>query len=190
MATLALFTVIACWLLFGGILLKNHLRVRKLRGPESPEAQKKSLRAPASMYGLMLEGAAIAVGCGIHRPLVQAPQASLAAAIVIGPASVWFTVLALRHLDLEWRVKAVVTEDHKLVTTGPYSVVRHPIFLSFFGVTLATALVVAPWQAIALSAGLYIVGTEIRIRAEDQLLARRFGADFESYRDRVKPFVR
>ncbi len=181
--------VCACWLLFGGLFLAMHLRVRRER-KETKDKQDRSLRAPASMYGLILEGLAIAVAWTTLRPPFDAGPVRLAPAMLLAPLSLWLAAAAVRHLGMQWRIKAVVTEDHELVQTGPYAIVRHPIYLSLLGMMLATALVMVPWQSIVV---LYLIGTEIRVRAEDSILARRFGTSFEEYRRRVPaylPFVR
>jgi protein-S-isoprenylcysteine O-methyltransferase Ste14 len=50
-----------------------------------------------------------------------------------------------------------------------------------------------PWRWAAVSLVLFVVGTEIRVRAEDKLLASRFGPEFAEYRRKVPayvPFVR
>jgi protein-S-isoprenylcysteine O-methyltransferase Ste14 len=35
----------------------------------------------------------------------------------------------------------------------------------------------------------FIVGTEIRVRAEDRLLASHFGEEFTAYRSRVRAYI-
>jgi protein-S-isoprenylcysteine O-methyltransferase Ste14 len=57
---------------------------------------------------------------------------------------------------------------------------------------LATDSGFSPWCGISLA--LYIAGAEVRIRAEDRLLASHFGEDFARYRREVRaayiPFLR
>ena len=100
---------------------------------------------------------------------------------------------AVRHLGRQFRVQAGLYRDHELVRTGPYAVVRHPIYASLLAILLGTLLVLTPWPWIPISLALFLVGTEIRVRAEDGLLASRFGEEFRRYRTRVPaylPFVR
>ena len=84
--------------------------------------------------------------------------------------------------------------DHELVRTGPYRIVRHPIYTSLMGMLIATMLLLRTepmWAAICLA--FFIAGTEIRVRSEDALLASRFEDSFDDYRKSVKayiPFVR
>ena len=99
----------------------------------------------------------------------------------------------MRHLDRQFRVHARLYEDHELVTTGPYAIVRHPIYTSLLAMLVCSLLILSPWQCAAIALALFIVGTEIRVHTEDRLLASRFGARFFEYRKRVRayvPFVR
>ena len=71
--------------------------------------------------------------------------------------------------------------------------VRHPIYASLLAILLGTLLVLTPWPWILVSLALFLAGTEIRVRAEDGLLASRFGEEFHRYRSRFPaylPFVR
>jgi len=102
-------------------------------------------------------------------------------------------VAALRQLDEQWRIKAVVTEDHRLVTSGPYALMRHPIFTALLLLLISTASLLSEWWGILGALAVYLYGTEIRVRAEDGLLLRRFGSSFQEYRDKVPaylPFLR
>ena len=87
------------------------------------------------------------------------------------------------------RVVAGLGSDHKLIRSGPYRRVRHPIYASMLCVLCATAVVIAPWQLFLVSLVLWIVGTEIRVRAEEKLLASRFGEEFHAYKQSVPAYI-
>ena len=100
---------------------------------------------------------------------------------------------AVRHLGKQFRWQAGLYHDHELVRTGPYAVVRHPIYASLLAILLGTLLILTPWPWMVVSLALFAVGTEIRVRAEDGLLESRFGEEFRAYRSKVPaylPFVR
>jgi protein-S-isoprenylcysteine O-methyltransferase Ste14 len=54
---------------------------------------------------------------------------------------------------------------------------------------LSTLLLLTPWRWIVVSLALFVAGTEIRVHVEDNLLASRFGEDFEDYRRQVRAYV-
>jgi protein-S-isoprenylcysteine O-methyltransferase Ste14 len=129
-----------------------------------------------------------------QRKFGGTPALVSAAAVLIALLSVGLASWAIRHLGRQWRLKAVVTHDHELVTTGPYSLVRHPIYLALMGMAIATALALTRWEVALAALVVYIAGTEIRFRAEDGILRRRFGPAFDAYKQRVAaayiPFLR
>jgi len=117
----------------------------------------------------------------------------LIAAALLGVAADVLMWKAVAHLGRQFRISAGLYEDHQLVRTGPYGLVRHPIYTSFLSLTSATGLLLTRWPWLAISLLLFLAGTEIRARAEDRLLESRFGAGFTEYKKEVPaylPFVR
>lgn len=110
------------------------------------------------------------------------------AVVFLSLASVlsWTGTRALgRHL----RFDAALTAGHQLVRTGPYRIVRHPIYTSMFCLLLGTGFVIASVPLLLAATVIFIGGTEIRVRIEDGLLASRFGAEFREYRRTVSAYV-
>ena len=103
-----------------------------------------------------------------------------------GSVLVWS---AVRTLGRQWRIDAGLNSDHELVRTGPYALVRHPIYLSMFCMFLATGFLVASTRVLLLAGIVFLIGTEIRMRIEDGLLKARFGAEFEAYRRGVRGYL-
>jgi protein-S-isoprenylcysteine O-methyltransferase Ste14 len=92
-------------------------------------------------------------------------------------------------LGRQWRIGAALNEDHTLVRKGVYALVRHPIYASMLCMMVGTGLLVTPLRPFLVSAAIFLIGTEIRVRVEDGLLAERFGEDFEEYRRSVAAYV-
>ena len=115
------------------------------------------------------------------------------AAGALGALALLLIWSALPALGNEWRLQAGVYEDHRLIQSGAYGVVRHPIYASMIALLLATGFLLAPLTVCATALALMIAGTEIRIHAEERLLMERFGQQFAAYRARVPaylPFLR
>jgi protein-S-isoprenylcysteine O-methyltransferase Ste14 len=96
---------------------------------------------------------------------------------------------AKRALGRQWRLDAGLNTDHELVKSGPYRIVRHPIYTSMLCMLLGTGVTMAPWWLISISLLLFVLGTEIRVRIEDQLLSSNFGEGFSDYAQRVRAYV-
>ena len=175
------------WFLYVLVFILQHRKVRKER-VETEDQRKRDYRDPRSMWGLALEGVAFAVIWSFMRRQPPTVYEAIAGFVVAG-FSVLLGGAAIRELGSHWRVKAVVTADHELIQTGPYAVVRHPIYTSLLGMLLATGLIVTQLTALAVAVIIYVIGTEIRVHAEETLLRRRFGPAFEVYRSRVKAYI-
>jgi protein-S-isoprenylcysteine O-methyltransferase Ste14 len=158
------------------------------------KGQKKTVEAPASRWGILLQGAGVALVWTYVRPAgFEKSAPSLVVSMAIGPLSLALAWAATRHLGKQWRLEAALSEDHELIQTGPYRWVRHPIYASMLGMLLATAAAWAWWPMTLAGLIVVLVGTEIRVRAEDRLLAERFQEAFTTYRARVRaylPFIR
>lgn len=121
----------------------------------------------------------------------------------VRPLPVWRAVLSVfffalaallswtssRALAGQLRVDAALGSDHKLVRSGPYALVRNPIYTSMLLVLCATAVIIAGWKLFAAGLLLFVLGTEIRVRMEESLLASHFGEEFEAYKRSVPAYV-
>jgi len=162
---------------------------KRFTGPK----RESQVMAHSGDWGLALETAGIFFAW-LWLPNTSVPgPPRIVASMVLGPVAAVFGWLAVRHLGKQLRILAGLYADHELIRTGPYAIVRHPVYASLFIMMLATGLLFARWPLLLLSIALYIAGTEIRIHAEEGLLSARFGAEFEEYRRKVPaylPFLR
>jgi len=94
-----------------------------------------------------------------------------------------------RTLGRQWRVDAGLNQDHELIMSGPYKLVRHPIYTSMLGLLFGTGFMVTPLWLLLAAVIVFVAGTEIRIRIEDQLLSSRFGERFREYQSRVPAYI-
>ena len=161
-----------------------------------PHYQKRpSITAIAPTWaGLVLEVLAIALALAFRLPPGHPPGLPrILASMVAGLVAAALAWTSVKHLGKQFRVNAGLYEDHELVRTGPYGIVRHPIYSSILAILLSTILLLTPWRWAAVSLALFVAGTEIRVRTEDKLLASRFGREFVEYRSKIPayvPFVR
>ncbi len=165
-----------------------------IRPRKQASGQKEAVSAPASRWGIALVMAGFALAWSYVRPVdFQKSTPALIASMILGPPSVALAWAATRRLGKQWRYKAALSCDHELIQTGPYRWIRHPIYLSMLGMLIST-LAAWTWWPMALGSVIaFLAGTEVRIRAEEHLLAEHFGASFTAYRARTYaylPFLR
>lgn len=101
------------------------------------------------------------------------------ALMIVGAA---FNVLGRLHLKSNWANQIRIYEDHWLVTTGPFSVVRHPLYASLIWMLIGGVLVYANLGGLILTLVVFVPMMYARARKEDALLAEAFGERFETYR--------
>lgn len=78
---------------------------------------------------------------------------------------------------------------HALVTSGPYRWTRNPMYLSMTSLYVGLAAVVnLAWPVVLLPAVLAALSVFV-IEREERYLVGRFGAEYESYRARVRRWV-
>ena len=97
--------------------------------------------------------------------------------------------ISSRALAGQLRVDAALGADHRLVRSGPYALVRNPIYTSMLLVLCAVAVVIAGWKLFVAALLLFAVGTEIRVRIEERLLASHFGEEFQAYKRTVPAYL-
>ena len=73
-------------------------------------------------------------------------------------------------------------EAETLVTGGAYAWLRHPMYLAFLAMLVATGLIVSAGLKLVVAVVLYLAGSELRIASEEANLAEKFPADYAKYR--------
>jgi protein-S-isoprenylcysteine O-methyltransferase Ste14 len=181
----ALILVFFCWIIFALLF------VLRKKPPKAEEAK----RAPVAKWGILLQACGFALVGSVHRPywwpfpssnIGETALATVAVAMAL--ASNFWCMRAIQVLGKQWTYEARVIEGHQLITNGPYRVVRNPIYLGMFGLMFSTGLVFTTWWALLIAVVIFLIGNEIRIRAEEQLLRETFGSQFDDYARRVPAF--
>jgi protein-S-isoprenylcysteine O-methyltransferase Ste14 len=103
-------------------------------------------------------------------------------------AGVALAIWARLSIGRNWSGVVTVKEDHRLVRTGPYSRVRHPIYSGLILAMAGTALVNRRWAG--LLAVLMITATFwFKSRIEEQFMQRTFGSEYDIYRRQTGAFL-
>jgi protein-S-isoprenylcysteine O-methyltransferase Ste14 len=106
--------------------------------------------------------------------------------VVLGLAFTWTARL---HLGPLWSSTSAPTEDHRIVDTGPYGIVRHPVYAGLLLAVIATAIERGRIESVA-AALVLIAGVSLRAKLEERFLKRDLGDEaYGSYRRRVPMLV-
>ena len=153
------------------------------KSPETAAATSSGSRA-----GILLQMAGFAItGFGFIRiavaPLSAITSLQTLVVIALMGSAIALFVTSSNALGRNWSLVARTRSDHELVRTGPYARVRHPIYLAMLLFLLALSIALGHWGQLLLGMPIFLVGTKIRIDAEDRLLEQSFGDAFRQYRD-------
>jgi protein-S-isoprenylcysteine O-methyltransferase Ste14 len=186
----------ALWvvLVIGWYLLRRPFdrRARKARLAIDRRKGADTLRLGISLAGLGIIPA-IYVFTSQPRFASYPPQpALLVLGVICGIVALILFRLTHKALGKMWSVSLQLKEDHKLVTTGIYGLVRHPMYTAFWCMALTQALLLPNY--VAGFAGLVGFGYLFfsRVGPEEAMMQEAFADEYHHYRARtwrVLPYV-
>lgn len=103
--------------------------------------------------------------------------------IVVSIIPIFYLIWVHRHLDNQWSIALEIQEDHKLITTGPYRRVRHPMYLGIFVYTIGLCLISLDILVILFFVFSIWVNYR-RIPSEEQMMIDQFGDEYLEYMKR------
>jgi len=120
---------------------------------------------------------------------VPLPVWSRIPGIVLGVAALLWFIWIHRSLGTNHSATLRIKDRQVLVTDGPYSRIRHPMYSAFYLLHIAVFFLTANWFiGVTWLAGLTIT-VVLRVKREEEMLLQRFGAEYGSYMERTGRFV-
>ena len=98
------------------------------------------------------------------------------------------TMVARAWLGANWSALVTLKQDHELVRSGPYALMRHPIYTGLLLALIGTAIAIGEWRALA-GVALMAVGLVRKLIIEEQFMADQFGDAYARYRAHVHALV-
>jgi protein-S-isoprenylcysteine O-methyltransferase len=99
-----------------------------------------------------------------------------------------FAICARFSLGSNWSARATVKAGHKLVTSGPYALARHPIYTGLMVAVAGTALAGGEWRCI-LAVVVILLALLVKMGQEEKLMLQAFPQAYPAYRRRVKALI-
>ena len=156
-------------------------------------ARRESLGSRLS-HGLPLLAAAVLMASRqlpigwLYGRLLPATTAVPVSGMAMTAVGLAFAIWARLHLGGNWSGTITLKQDHTLVRTGPYRLVRHPIYSGLLLALLGSAIAIGEWRgllAVAL-AGLALLR---KSSLEEHWLRENFGNDYERYASEVPALI-
>ena len=186
---LALNIISVCWILFAVIWLLAAFATKKSVYRESG-AQRLRYIIP-----LLLGWFLLAKGHRLSDPLNHRVIPRLEALAWIGAglciAGLAFCGWARFTLGRNWSGVVTLKGGHELITSGPYALVRHPIYTGLLTMFVATVIVLGHIAGI-IAIPFVIVSFWVKLRSEENLMLKKFPNEYAAYQRRVKriiPFI-
>ena len=173
-----------CWLVFVGYWLYSARGAKQTIG-RSGDVTVVLRAAVIVVLVAVTSGGSLAVQ-GPHTSAdVDQVLGAIGAALCAG--GIGFAIWARAHLGRNWGMPMSVKDDPELITSGPYRLVRHPIYTGVVVALAGSALVhgMAWWIVVAGFLAYFLYSAS----AEEREMARRFPAQYPPYRQRTKKLV-
>ena len=139
------------------------------------------------VYADIEVAAATLAPVAVRTRLLNSPALdALCVILLIGGLA--FTLWARVALGANWSGTVTIQQGHELISTGPYALVRHPIYTGILMMMLGTALTLANVGALVAFA-LAIVLLWTKLRLEERLMRETFGEEYCAYQRRVKALI-
>lgn len=100
-------------------------------------------------------------------------------ALIIG--GLIFRIAAIKKLGKQFTATVQIVEEHQLITTGIYSVLRHPSYTGAFVTFAGAAIWLGSDIGLAVAIISMSIGYYFRITAEEEVLKAQFGAQYVEY---------
>jgi len=103
-------------------------------------------------------------------------------------AGLGFSVAARLWLGGNWSANVTLKKGHELIRSGPYALVRHPIYTGVLLALVGTAIAVGKWRALlglALMTGSFVR----KLILEERFMREEFGEAYARYRAEVAALI-
>ena len=110
----------------------------------------------------------------------------LGAAVTV--AGLLFAVWARKYLGRNWSRSVTIKQGHELITTGPYTVVRHPIYTGILAGFLGVAIAISQVRGFVAFVLIFLVFW-IKLRMEEQWMRSEFGETYATYAHQTAALV-
>lgn len=141
--------------------------------------------APRVLLGVLEVGTLVAWLVLRDIGFLPEPDAGVAlAGAILALTGALLAAWAKASLGRLFSTQLGIQQDHRLITSGPYAVVRHPIYLGIIDFMAGSALF---WNDVTLliTATLFGFYFAVQLRIEEKFFEQHFGSEWDAYRRRT-----
>jgi protein-S-isoprenylcysteine O-methyltransferase Ste14 len=124
----------------------------------------------------------------LYRQLWPSGLWSFGVGAAITVTGLLFAVWARQHLGSNWSNAVTIKQNHELITTGPYALVRHPIYTGILTGFLGTAIALSQVRGVIGFVLTFLV-LWTKLRREEQWMRSEFGETYATYSHQTSALV-
>lgn len=99
-----------------------------------------------------------------------------------------FAVWARLHLGTNWSGTITIKTDHQLIRSGPYALVRHPIYTGVLLAMAGTTIAVGEIRGV-IAIALLVAAYAHKLQMEETWLVQQFGTAYQQYQHEVRALI-
>jgi protein-S-isoprenylcysteine O-methyltransferase Ste14 len=105
---------------------------------------------------------------------------------ILGGALRYWSIKTLGHF---FTASVLVTDSQKIITGGPYKILRHPSYTGGLLTVVGTPLVLENTYSVFLTLFLMILAYAFRIKAEEKAMIKTFGNFYRTYQQNTRKLI-
>ncbi len=167
------------WYVFAAYWAISGLRVKRTRTAE-PFTSRLATIVPMVLVFELLFSNSMSVG---RLRLRFLPEQNWLAwgGIALTSVGVAIAIWARYRIGQYWSARVTLKEGHRVIRSGPYAWVRHPIYTGMLLAAMGTAVVIGEWRGV-LAAVVMWAAHSLKALREEKLLTTALGEEYVSYR--------
>jgi protein-S-isoprenylcysteine O-methyltransferase Ste14 len=92
------------------------------------------------------------------------------------------------QLGKNWSLSVQQKENHELISSGAYKIVRHPIYTGLLLMFFGTSIIVGDWRGL-IAVAIITASFWVKLRKEEQWLIEVFGDEYVEYKNRTNALI-
>jgi protein-S-isoprenylcysteine O-methyltransferase Ste14 len=167
------------WYIFAAYWAISALKVNRTKAAETSIDRMATLAVIIIAFVLLFDDN-LQIGTLDHR-FVPAENWIAWAGVGLTTVGLTIAIWARYCLGQYWSARVTLKEDHRLIRSGPYRSVRHPIYTGMLLGAVGRAFSIGEWRGVV-AVVLILVAHSLKARREESLLSREFGEEYAAYR--------
>ena len=142
------------------------------------------------LYILITVGYALSFSIGATRiGRLNHWDAFFAVGVILVLAGLIIRVQSILTLKQYFRYSVAQTEDHKLIETGLYKIIRHPGYLGQLMIFAGISVSLSNWLAVLVMMIPITIGYVYRIKVEEGFMIEQMGESYLNYQKRTNRMI-